>query len=84
MSAYSNLEKMHPGEGEDTFDYKSIEDSNVDLMEPVPQEAFANKLGQAGLMIMPTGYPEICSNVVLQSLASGTPVITTGHLGATP
>ncbi len=83
LSAYSSLSKLHPGEGNDTFDYTPIEESAVDLMDPVPQEEFANKLGQAGLMIMPTGYPEICSNVVLQSLASGTPVITTGHLGAT-
>jgi glycosyltransferase involved in cell wall biosynthesis len=84
LSAYSSLAKLHPGEGEDKFDYTPIEESDVDLMDPVPQDVFANKLGQASLMIMPTGYPEICSNAVLQSLVSGTPVITTGHLGATP
>ena len=83
LAAYSNLAKLHPGEGEDTYDYKSIEDSNVGLMDPVPQTELANKMGQAGLMILPSGYPEICSNIVLQSLASGTPVITTGNLGAT-
>lgn len=84
LSAYSNHSKLHPGEGKDQFDYKEIEDSNVDLEVPVPQETLADKIGQAGLMILPTGYPEICSNVVLQSLACGTPVITTGGLGATP
>ena len=84
LSAYSSLAKLHPGEGEDRFDYTPIEESKVDLKDPVPQEEFANKLGQAGLMILPSGYPEICSNAVLQSLASGTPVITTGYLGATP
>ena len=33
-------------------------------------------------MILPTSYPEICSNTILQSLASGTPIITTGNLGS--
>ena len=83
LEAYSNLAKLHPGEGEDKFDYLSIEDSNVTLCDPVPQATLANRLGQADLMILPSGYPEICSNIVLQSLASGTPVITTGNLGAT-
>ena len=83
LRAYSNLSKLHPNEGIDTFDYKSIEDSNVDLHDPLPQADFANKIGQAGLMILPSGYPEICSNSVLQALASGTPIITTGNLGAT-
>lgn len=82
--AFSRLSTLHPNEGEDRFDYKPIEDSIVKLMEPMPQRLFAYELGKAGLMILPTGYPEICSNVVLQSLACGTPVITTGNLGATP
>jgi glycosyltransferase involved in cell wall biosynthesis len=85
MRAYSNLSALHPnevGKG-DTFDYKAIQDSGVELLDPLPQEAFADQLGKAGLMILPSGYPEICSNVVLQALASGTPVITTGNLGAT-
>lgn len=83
LKAYSNLSKLHPNEGDDTFDYKTVEESDVELCDPLPQAEFANKLGQAGLMILPTGYPEICSNSVLQALASGTPVITTGNLGAT-
>jgi len=83
LRAYSNLAKLHPGEGEDRFDYKSIEQSNVTLCDPVPQETLANVLGQAELMILPSGYPEICSNIVLQALVSGTPVITTGNMGAT-
>jgi len=83
LNAYSSLSKLHPGEGTDSFDYQPIEESSVDLHDPLPQADFANKLGQAGLMILPSGYPEICSNSVLQALASGTPVITTGWLGAT-
>ena len=35
-------------------------------------------------MIIPSDLPEICSNIVLQSLACGTPVITTGNLGSAP
>jgi len=84
LTAYSNLAKLHPGEGEDRFDYTPIRESNVTLFSPVPQKVLANKLGQAALMILPSAYPEICSNAVLQSLVSGTPIITTGNLGATP
>jgi len=83
MNAFSRLSVLHPNElaGNDTFDYKSIEESNVTLRDPVPQTELAEHLGKAGLMILPTSYPEICSNTILQSLASGTPVITTGKLG---
>ncbi len=84
LLAYSNLAELHPGEGTDKYDYAPVEKSNVTLCDPVQQEVLANKLGQAALMILPSGYPEICGNVVLQSLVSGTPVITTGNLGATP
>lgn len=82
--AFSKLSVLHPNEGDDSFDYQSIEESNVELCDPVPQKVLSDHLGRAGLLLMPTGYPEICSNIVLQSLASGTPVITTGNLGATP
>jgi glycosyltransferase involved in cell wall biosynthesis len=85
MEAYSRMSVLHPNElvaGNDTFDYTPIEESAVTLCDPVPQEVLANKLGQAGLMILPTSYPEICSNTILQAIASGTPVITTGALGS--
>lgn len=58
--------------------YKRIEDSGVQRFPPQPQYVFAEQVGRAGLMIIPSGYPEQCSNSVLQALASGTPVITTG------
>ena len=86
LVAFSNLGALHPnevGKG-DTYDYKAVRESSVELHDPVPQDVLAGRLGQAGLMILPSGYPEICSNIVLQSLASGTPIITTGGLGATP
>lgn len=84
LVAYSNLAALHPNEGADTFDYTPIRESAVELHDPIPQDELAGRLGQAGLMILPSGYPEICSNIVLQSLRSGTPIITTGGLGATP
>ena len=86
--AYSNMAKLHPGEvlnaEDDGFSlaYKEVKESEVDLKDPIPQKDLAVKLGEAGLMILPTDYPEICSNSILQSLASGTPVITTGNLGS--
>ena len=85
MDAYSRMSVLHPNElqaGNDTFDYTPIEESNVNLLDPIPQHLLAEQLGRAGLMILPSGYPEICSNTILQSLASGTPVITTGNLGS--
>lgn len=88
--AYSNMNALHPGEvrdeGQDGFalTYKELQESAVDHQDPVPQDVLANEMGKAGLLLMPTDYPEICSNIVLQALVSGTPVITTGGLGATP
>ena len=92
MSAYSNLKKLHPGEvdpdlrneEEDGFSiiYNRVAESKVNLKDPIPQNHLAEEIGSAGLMILPTDYPEICSNVILQSLASGTPIITTGGLGS--
>ena len=86
LLAFSDLAALHPNEvgRGDTFDYTPIRESAVDLRKPVPQDELAGHLGQAGLMILPSGYPEICSNIVLQALKSGTPIITTGNLGATP
>jgi len=85
MRAYCNGSILHPNEGEDhnELKYKSCQESGIELLDPVPQPQLAMELGRAGAMILPTSYPEICSNAVLQSLASGTPVITTGGLGAT-
>lgn len=90
MSAFSNLKIMHPNEAALSNDndlaasWKREPGNGLELKDPLPQKEFANELGKAGLMILPSDYPEICSNNVLQALASGTPVITTGQLGATP
>lgn len=86
MRAYSNHAVLHPNEGSDSHElkYKSCQEAGIELMDPIPQPELAEELGRAGGMILPSNYPEICSNAVLQSLASGTPVFTTGNLGATP
>jgi glycosyltransferase involved in cell wall biosynthesis len=86
MRAYTNMAKLHPNECKDdsyALNYKTCEEAGIAVLDPIPQTQLAEELGMAGAMIMPTIYPEICSNVVLQSLASGTPVFTTGNLGAT-
>jgi glycosyltransferase involved in cell wall biosynthesis len=84
MKAFSNMSALHPNETGDEFalDYKSCEEAGIERRDPVPQPELAEELGRAGLMILPTDYPEICSNIILQSLASGTPIITTGNLGS--
>ena len=87
LKAFSNLQILHPNEKVNRevnmiANYEWPKDHSVDLQDPVPQWEWAKELGKAGLMIMPTAYPEICSNVILQSLVSGTPIVTTGNLGS--
>ena len=84
MRAYSNLQKLHPNEAKDDLSetYNSIRESSVHLQDPIPQTELAKELQRASLMIIPSDYPEICSNIILQALACGTPVITTGNLGS--
>jgi len=81
LRAFSNLAILHPGEVDEGFDYKSVAESGVDLLDPVPQQDLAYQLGRAVGLLMPSAMPEICSNILLQALASGTPVFTTGGLG---
>lgn len=86
MRAYSNLTKLHPNEVDEKDDlsetYNAVRSSKVKLCDPIPQKDLAEELGRASLMILPSSYPEICSNVVLQSIACGTPIVTTGRLGS--
>ena len=93
MTAYTNMETMHPRESRlqetDRFwdskiplQYKDCKEAGIDVRDPLPQHLWAHEIGKAALMIMPSDYSEICSNNVLQSLASGTPVLTTGGIGS--
>lgn len=86
LEAYSNHGLLHPREGPDDYAvlYDDVRGSSVDLRDPIPQDGLADVLGRAAAMVLPTEYPEICSNIVLQALASGCPVVTTGGLGSTP
>jgi glycosyltransferase involved in cell wall biosynthesis len=77
---------LHPNECKDdsyALNYKTCEEAGIEVLDPIPQTQLGEELGKASAMVMPTIYPEICSNIILQSLTSGTPVFTTGHLGAT-
>jgi glycosyltransferase involved in cell wall biosynthesis len=87
MRAYTSMAKLHPNEGTDegyALNYKTCEEAGVKVLDPIPQAQLAEELGRAGAMVLPTIYPEICSNIILQSLASGTPIFTTGNLGSAP
>ena len=87
VEAYSSG-LMYPTDNEVLGDHVDMDlphtTGNVALNQPVVSADLADIIGRAGLTILPTGYPEICSNSVLQSLKSGTPLVTTGGLGATP
>lgn len=86
VEAYSDS-GMYPTDKEVLGDYVDMDipttEGHVTLKKPLISRELAEVVGQAGLCILPTGYPEICSNSVLQSIKSGTPLITTGNLGAT-
>ena len=85
--AYSDAKDMYPTDGE-MSDYVDVgleaTGTKLKLFKPLPSIELAKEVGTAGLCILPSGYPEICSNSVLQALKSGTPIITTGGMGATP
>ena len=92
MDVYSNLRILHPGEAEqqtrdDDKDsrggYEMEPGEGLTYRDPIPQARFAEELGNCGLMLVPTDYPEICCNAYLQALACGVPVITTGGVGST-
>lgn len=69
----------------DKYGFPEVETPDgFEVLPSVPILQIAEEVGRAGLMVMPTGYPEICSNVILQSLASGTPIVTTGGIGSAP
>jgi len=87
MRAFSAPYK-NEGLADDHMDKYRFPDTDLpdglEVLPPIPILQIAEEVGRAGLMVMPTGYPEICSNVILQSLASGTPIVTTGGLGSVP
>lgn len=88
VHAYSGG-SMYPTDAEmsdhvDVESYAFEHPRALHLHAPLPQTELAEVVGSAGLCVLPTGYPEICSNSVLQALASGTPIVTAGGLGSVP
>jgi glycosyltransferase involved in cell wall biosynthesis len=81
LTAFSNMTVLHPQETKerDKFAqmYEKVKSEGIDLRDPIPQEELAQFVAEAGLMLKPNNYAETCSNTTLQSLACGTPVITT-------
>lgn len=55
----------------------------ANVRQPIPQNILAEVLRQAWVFLMPNSYPEICSNLLLQAQACGTPVITS-NIGGSP
>lgn len=45
------------------------------IRHPIPQKILADVLRQAWVLLMPNSYPEMCSNLLLQAQACGTPVV---------
>ncbi len=78
LLAFSNMGKMHPAEDDDKFKdvYEEVRSAGIDLRDPVPQSELAKFVRKSCLMLKPNDYMETCSNSTLQSLAAGTPVIT--------
>lgn len=79
-SMYPNEKNIDIGDIEFKADYES--DKHLKIEQPITKLEMRDKIGNAGLMVMPTGLPETCSNSILQSLAFGIPVVTTGGLGS--
>jgi len=75
---FGNMRVQHPADQEDyTPAYQAATEAGVEMMGCVPQAELAQWMGRAALTLIPNNYPEICSNVTLQALACGTPVVTT-------
>lgn len=51
--------------------------SGATVVEPVKQAELASVFRHARAVLMPNHYPEICSNILLQAQACGTPVVAT-------
>ena len=60
-----------------------LKDAGVTICDPIPQKELAKEMQKAWAVLMPNHYPEICSNILLQSLSCGTPVVAS-NIGSVP
>jgi len=82
---YSN-QNLHEGlSNTDAMDgfLKGMEGLGANILQPVRQSVLADIMRGSWILLMPNGYPEICSNLLLQARACGLPVVTT-NIGANP
>ena len=84
LRIYSN-QALHDKENNSQMEaqLKQLADGGANILAPIPQSDLAAVLRQARALLMPNHYPEICSNLILQAQASGTPVVTTA-IGSAP
>lgn len=55
---------------------KALQEAGARVLDPVPQAELAKVFQSAAAVLMPNHYPEICSNIMLQAIACGTPVVS--------
>ena len=81
---FGNMREQHPADrGDYEAAYAAARESGIEMMGCVPQSVLAEWMARSSLMLIPNSYPEICSNVTLQALASGIPIVTTDAGSAT-
>ncbi len=79
LRIYSS-QKLHGLEDGQAAKYqlKQLEGEGAKILDPIPQKELADVFRKAQVVLFPSHYPEICSNLVLQAQACGAAVVSTG------